>query len=101
MTDIPGGDKGYGRRLCEPREDEEDSYAFANAAAEQRAIATDDIWTLFWYPDIPAGFYASAVPSLEDLLTLVQQVTTEKSSLHSADSLTLLAQATMTGTNPT
>jgi hypothetical protein len=66
--------------LAEHREDGEDLYAFADAAAKHRAMATDEIWTLFWYPDTPVGFYAIAAPTLEELLTLAQQVATEKPS---------------------
>ena len=36
--------------------------------AKQRAIDTDEIWTLQWYPDTPVGFYALAAPTFEELL---------------------------------
>jgi len=36
--------------------------------AKQRAIATDSIWTLQWYPETPVGFIALAAPTLEELL---------------------------------
>lgn len=36
--------------------------------AKQRAIATDEIWELHWYPDTPIGFHAIYAPTLEELL---------------------------------
>lgn len=35
-----------------------------------KAIETDEIWTLRWYPETPIGFYAIAAPTLEDLLRI-------------------------------
>lgn len=39
-----------------------------NEEAKQRAIDTDEIWTIQWYPDTPVGFYALAAPTLDELL---------------------------------
>lgn len=36
--------------------------------AKQRAIATDEIWTLQWYPNTPVCCYCVAAPTLEELL---------------------------------
>lgn len=33
-----------------------------------RAVTTDQIWTLQWYPDTPIGSYSIAAPTLEELL---------------------------------
>lgn len=41
-----------------------------NDEAKQRAIDTDEIWTIQWYPKTPVGFYAWAAPTLEELLRL-------------------------------
>ena len=41
-----------------------------NEEAKQRAIETDEIWTVQWYPDTPVGFYALAAPTFEELLKL-------------------------------
>ena len=35
---------------------------------KQRAIDTNEIWTLQWYPNTPVGFNAVAAPTLEELL---------------------------------
>lgn len=40
--------------------------------AKQRAIATDEIWELQWYPDTPIGFYHVAAPTLHELLELAK-----------------------------
>lgn len=39
-----------------------------NDEDKQRAIATDSIWTIQWYPDTPVGFIAIAAPTLAELL---------------------------------
>ena len=36
--------------------------------AKQRAVATNEIWTLQWYPNTPVGFIALAAPTLQELL---------------------------------
>ncbi len=41
--------------------------------AKARAIATDSIWTLQWYPDTPIGFYAVAAPTLDELLAFANE----------------------------
>lgn len=38
--------------------------------AKRKAIETDEIWTLQWYPQTPIGFCAVAAPTLADLLRL-------------------------------
>jgi len=38
--------------------------------AKQRAIDTDSIWTLQWYPETPVGFCCVAAPTLEEVLRL-------------------------------
>lgn len=47
---------------------EHDLYEFASDEAKQRAIATDEIWTLHWYPETPISFNAIAAPTLDELL---------------------------------
>lgn len=41
--------------------------------AKQRAIDTDEIWTLQWYPETPVGFCAVAAPTLAELLAMVNK----------------------------
>jgi hypothetical protein len=41
-----------------------------NEEAKARAIASDDCWTLQWYPHTPVGFNAVAAPTLEEVLRL-------------------------------
>lgn len=36
--------------------------------AKGRAIATNEIWTLQWYPETPIGFNIVAAPTFEELL---------------------------------
>lgn len=44
--------------------------------AIQRAISTDEIWELQWYPDTPVGFYRVAAPTLHELLELAKHTET-------------------------
>lgn len=39
-----------------------------NPEMRQKAIDTDEIWELHWYPDTPVGFFRIAAPTLADLL---------------------------------
>ncbi len=39
-----------------------------NEEAEARAIATNEIWVLQWYPNTPISSYKAAAPTLEELL---------------------------------
>lgn len=43
----------------------------------ERALETDEVWTLQWYPDTPIGFYAIAASSLEALLAEAQRIEKE------------------------
>ena len=38
---------------------------------KQRAIETDEIWQMRWYPETPVGFYSACAPTLEELLEFV------------------------------
>lgn len=49
-------------------------YEWENGKAKQRAIDSDEIWSLQWYPDTPIGFHAVAAPTLEELLKLANSV---------------------------
>ena len=41
-----------------------------NAEARQRAIDSNECWTLQWYPETPVGFHIVAAPTLEECLGL-------------------------------
>lgn len=45
-----------------------DLYDWESEEAKRRAIATDECWTLQWYPHTPLGFEAVAAPTLGELL---------------------------------
>ena len=38
--------------------------------AKQKAIDTNEVWTLQWYPNSPIGFNAVAAPTFEDVIRL-------------------------------
>lgn len=42
--------------------------------AKQRAIDTDSIWTLQWYPQTPIGFLAVAAPTLAEVMAYAKRV---------------------------
>lgn len=45
-----------------------------------RAIATDECWTLQWYPDTPVGFCAVAAPTLDECLLFAAEVAADEVS---------------------
>jgi len=51
-----------------------ETYAWQDDEAKQRAIDTDEIWTLQWYPNTPIGFFAVAAPTLDEVLALAKAV---------------------------
>jgi hypothetical protein len=56
-----------------------DMYDWENEEAKQRAIETDSIWTIQWYPNTPVGFNAVAAPTLEELLQFAMKYGAEDS----------------------
>lgn len=44
---------------------------FVCAEAMQRAIDTDEIWELQWYPETPIGSHLVAAPTLAEVLSMV------------------------------
>jgi hypothetical protein len=51
-----------------------DDDVWPSAEAKQRAIDTDSMWKLQWYPDTPVGFNVVCAPTLEELLALARKV---------------------------
>lgn len=43
-----------------------------DAAARQRAIDTDEVWVLQWYPERPVGFCIVMAPTLDEVLELAK-----------------------------
>lgn len=41
-----------------------------------RALATNELWVLQWYPDTPTSFYRVAAPTLEEVLAAAAEVRT-------------------------
>lgn len=42
--------------------------------AKQRAIASDEVWELQWYPNTPISFCGVAAPTLEECLAFALKV---------------------------
>lgn len=53
--------------------DERDS-SWENEESRQRAIATDEIWEMQWYPDTSVGFYCAAAPTLPELISFAKKI---------------------------
>ncbi len=53
--------------------DEHEGYDFKDTDSKAKAIETDEVWTLHWYPDTPIGFYSIAAPTLDELLEYAQE----------------------------
>ena len=62
------------RKMIEEWQDTtmEDLYQWESDEHKQRAIDTNEIWTLQWYPDNPVGFFAIAAPTLDELLAYAE-----------------------------
>lgn len=43
-------------------------YDWNSNEAKQRAIDTDEVWTMTWFPNTPVGSHAVAAPTLQELL---------------------------------
>jgi hypothetical protein len=50
------------------------TYDWPNDEAKQRAVATNEIWTLQWYPRTPIGCHMIAAPTLEELLSFAERI---------------------------
>lgn len=46
----------------------EDTWQWQSDEAKQRAIDTNELWEMHWYPLTPISFYKIAAPSLSELL---------------------------------
>lgn len=51
----------------------DEMYDWESEEAKHRAIATDECWTLQWYPNTPIGFNAVAAPTLEECLAFANR----------------------------
>jgi hypothetical protein len=47
---------------------------FKDAASIARAIDTNEIWELQWYPTTPVGFFKVAAPTIEEVIALALEV---------------------------
>ncbi len=54
--------------IAEDEERDPPLYEWVSADQRQKAIETDEVWTLQWYPDTPIGFHAMAAADLDVLL---------------------------------
>ena len=46
---------------------------FVSPEQRQKAIETNEIWELHWYPDTPVGFYRLRAAELSALIAAVQE----------------------------
>ena len=49
-------------------------YDWKNDEARLRAIETDELWTLSWYPRSISTFYLVAAPTLDEVIELALEV---------------------------
>lgn len=54
--------------IAEQEQDGDCWFDWVSDEQRQKAIETDSIWTLQWYPDTPVGFVALAAADLDVLL---------------------------------
>lgn len=62
--------RDYHQTLSEYIQDHELEEDFENAKTMARAIETDELWELQWYPHTPVGFIRVVAPTLEEVLEL-------------------------------
>lgn len=53
---------------------------FKDDESKARAIATDSVWVLQWYPRTPVGFRIIAAPTLEEALDWAAEIEKEESN---------------------
>jgi len=53
-----------------------DLYDWVSDEQKQKALTTDTLWTLQWYPDDSDSFYAMAAADLDALLTAARAMET-------------------------
>ncbi len=51
-----------------------DRFSFRDDDSRATCIASNEIWTLQWYPDTPIGSYSVAAPTLDELLAFANEV---------------------------
>lgn len=63
--------KSYYRTVAEAIQEDDHGYqedCWVSAEQRQKAIETNECWTLQWYPDTPVGFYILSAADLDALL---------------------------------
>ncbi len=63
--------RGSYQTVAEWLESSEREPDFTDDYARQRAIDTNDVWVMQWYPSTPVGFQQAAAPTLGELLEFV------------------------------
>lgn len=51
---------------------------WSSPESKQKAIETDEIWCMTWYPNTPIGFYSIATSNLEELLEFSNKYSEEQ-----------------------
>ena len=49
-------------------------FQWTSTEQKDKAVATDNLWTLQWYPNTPIGFYSLVACDLDVLLTAARAV---------------------------
>jgi hypothetical protein len=60
--------KNYYEDAAKWIEEQGDLFDWQSDGHKRRAIETDSVWVLQWYPNTPVGFNAIAAPTLDELL---------------------------------
>lgn len=54
-----------------------DHFDWKSDEHKERAIATDEIWELQWYPETPVGFCCVAAPTLSECIAFALELSGE------------------------
>jgi hypothetical protein len=61
--------KSYYRTVAQSIADEDHGFSdWVSEEQKNKAIATNDCWTIQWYPDTPVGFFILSAADLDVLL---------------------------------
>lgn len=67
--------RDYYMKLAEwLKESPQQQISWESKEAEKRAIESDEIWVLQWYPETPVGFHCIAAPTIDELLQWANEI---------------------------
>lgn len=66
--------KNYYESIEDYVQENRELFKWESEEHKQRAIKSDCIWQLQWYPNTPVGFYCAAAPTLREVLEWANKI---------------------------